>query len=246
MAWPPAPVYYPGYPGHPYTPAQPSAYTFGQPSFPGYNSWNAGYGLGTQEVGASWGCGAPSRHPRYYYEDGNLAIQIGSTQYNLHRYLFKSAQDFPWHEESYYGANGAPFALHESQTDFDRLLSVLYPADYTSHECKTAEEWTSVLVLADKWGMQNIRTLAIAQLSLCAGAIDKIALGHRYGVAEWLKPGYMELAMRKEALTAEEGAKLGVEALVRIAALKDEVLGNLSAYVDEDKFSALLQRKLWM
>jgi hypothetical protein len=94
--------------------------------------------------------------------------------------------------------------------------------------------------------MQNIRKLAINKLAECAGPVDKITLGHRYNVKEWLGPAYLALAMRKEPLTGEEGRKIGVEALVRIAALKDEVFANLTTYVDQDKFAELFKSKLAM
>jgi len=186
---------------------------------------------------------ALSKHPRFWYEDGNLEIQLENTDYKLHRHLFDRATNFPalWD----FG-DDEPCYLAESKTDFDRLLSVLYPADYSEHECKTAEEWTSVLLLADKWKIPDIRRLAIKQLALCAGPVEKIALGHRYHVTEWLGPAYLTLAMRKEPVSSAEGAKMGVEALVRISALKDEVFANLTAYVDEDKFSELFASKLAM
>ncbi|KAF8143665.1 hypothetical protein K438DRAFT_1425650, partial [Mycena galopus ATCC 62051] len=85
-------------------------------------------------------------------------------------------------------------------------------------ECKTVEEWISVLRLADELDVQDIRRLA-----LCAGPVDKIALGHQYKITEWLGPAYLALVMRKQSITTEKGAKLGVEALVQIRALKDEI-----------------------
>ncbi|KAJ7647865.1 hypothetical protein FB45DRAFT_733010 [Roridomyces roridus] len=185
---------------------------------------------------------SPVRHPRFWFEDGNLAIRVENTLYNLHRYLFAKSSTF----SAYQYQLGGTRELKENKTDFDRLLSILYPTDYGSHQCKTTEEWTSVLLLANKWGMWDIRRLAISQLSICAGPVDKIALGHRYNVQEWLGPAYMELTMRGQAISAEEGAKLGVDAMVRLGALKDEVFGNLPAFVDEDKFSDLFAQKLYV
>lgn len=94
--------------------------------------------------------------------------------------------------------------------------------------------------------MQDVRRLAINRLASCAGPVDKIALGHRYNVPEWLGPAYLALAMRKEPVTSAEGSGMGVEALVRIAALKDEVFANLTEYVDQNKFAELFASKLAM
>jgi hypothetical protein len=177
--------------------------------------------------------------------------------YRLHRYLFKKSSWF-------FNSIDQPNYFVFTKKDFDRFLSILYPScvpthlftfsciqltvcrDYCKHECETAEEWTSVLLVADQGGMQNIRKLAINKLAECAGPVDKITLGHRYNIKEWLGPAYLALAMRKEPLTGEEGRKIGVEALVRIAALKDEVFANLTTYVDQDKFAELFKSKLAM
>ncbi|KAJ7099356.1 hypothetical protein B0H15DRAFT_771524 [Mycena belliarum] len=185
------------------------------------------------------------RHPRFWHSDGNLLIQVENTQYKLHRYLFNKAKNFPALWVSSAGNSfDNPFYMSESKTDFDRFLSVLYPTDYSEHECRTTEEWTSVLSLANQWGMESVRRLAVKHLAACAGPVDKIALGHRYNIPEWLAPAYLALAMRREAITGAEGAKMGVEALVRIGALKDEVFANLTEYVDQEKFSQLFASKM--
>ncbi|KAJ7133745.1 hypothetical protein C8R43DRAFT_895062 [Mycena crocata] len=190
--------------------------------------------------GPSWGTVTP-RHPRFWYADGNLILNTGNTEYRIHQYLFSKAKNFPnpW--------PGMDLHLRETKSvDLDHFLSILYPSDYSEHECKTAEAWSSVLLLADAWKMEDIRRLAIKQLAECAGPVDKIALGHKHNIPEWLGPAYLTLAMRKEPINAMEGAKMGVEALVRIAALKDEVFANLTQYVDQDKFAELFASKLAM
>ncbi|KAF7374236.1 Ubiquitin carboxyl-terminal hydrolase [Mycena sanguinolenta] len=174
------------------------------------------------------------KHPRFWYADGDRQFIVENTEYQLHRYLFSKAATPP-----------RRLFLTESKLDFDRFLSILYPTNYSTHECKTAEEWTSVLRLADKWGMQDIRRLSIAQLTLCAGPVDKIALGHQYKITEWLGPAYLALVTRKQSITAEEGAKLGVEALVRIRALGDEVFNqDRTKYINEKLFYEAFATKL--
>ncbi|KAJ7721474.1 hypothetical protein B0H16DRAFT_1335341 [Mycena metata] len=179
-----------------------------------------------------------AKHPRFYHADGNLTVIIGDMQYKLHRYLFKKCSWF-------FQSNGEPtYLLGFTHKDFDHFLSILYPQDYSEEECKTAEEWTSVLTVAVDAGMQDVRRLAIKRLTSLASPVDKIALGHRYNIKEWLGPAYLALAMRKEPISSLEGAKIGIEALVRVAALKDEVFANLTSYVDQNKFSELFASKL--
>jgi hypothetical protein len=182
--------------------------------------------------------------------------QVDNTLYRLHRYLFSKGS---W----YLNLGEQPTHLWESKKDFDRFLTILYPSyvllsllftrslihqwlssDYSKHECETAEEWASVLTVADHVGMQDIRRLAISRLAECAGPVDKIVLGHRYNVTEWLAPAYLALATRTESISAAEGARLGVDALVRLAALQDEIYGNLRSYVNPEKFAEMFASKL--
>ncbi|KAF7362459.1 ARID domain-containing protein [Mycena venus] len=180
---------------------------------------------------------AHPKHPRFFFMDGNVTVVVEKTLYKLHQYLFTKTD---W----YFEINGAPTYLFENKKDFDRFLSVLYPSDYSKHECETAEEWTSVLSIADHARMPDIRRLAIKHLAECAGPVDKIVLGHRYDVKEWLAPAYLALAMRSESITAAEGARLGVDALVRLAALQDEIYGNLKTYINPEKFAEMFASKL--
>ncbi|KAJ7251146.1 hypothetical protein B0H12DRAFT_1018833 [Mycena haematopus] len=179
------------------------------------------------------------KHPRFFFTDGNMVVIVESTLYKLHRYLFDKRGVSIW-----FYAGDQPTHVWETKKDFDRFLTILYPSDYSKHECETAEEWTSVLTVADNVGMHDIRRLAISRLAECAGPVDKIMLGHRYNINEWLAPAYLALAMRTESVTPAEGAKLGVDALVRLAALQDEVYLNLRTYINPEKFAEMFASKL--
>lgn len=82
---------------------------------------------------------------------------------------------------------------------------------------KTTAQWTSILHLAAKWEFENIKLLAIDNLTTHAAPIDKIVLGRRYGITEWLPSAYEAVCTRADPLTLEEGMKLGIEDTVRIS-----------------------------
>ncbi|KAJ7072894.1 hypothetical protein C8F01DRAFT_1105624 [Mycena amicta] len=169
------------------------------------------------------------KHPRFWFPDGNLTLVVEDTEYRLHQYLFN---DF------------VP-AFYQGQTKkaLDRFLSVLYPSEYTQHECTTAEEWISVLQVAHPRHPKVVR-LAVQQLSSCASAVDKIWLSQLYDIKEWLEPAFLELALRKKPLTVEEGRKLGGEVVVRIGAMKYELFANLATYLDDKKMGELVKQQL--
>lgn len=60
-------------------------------------------------------------------------------------------------------------------------------------------QWTLILYLAAKWEFENIRFLAIDSLTAHALPIDKIVLGCRYGITEWLPGAYEVVCTRGSA-----------------------------------------------
>ena len=65
-----------------------------------------------------------------------------------------------------------------------------------------------MLHLSAKWGFESIKLLAIDKLTAHAAPIDKIVLGRRYGIDDWLPGAYEVVCMRADPLTVEEGTKL--------------------------------------
>ncbi|PPQ63759.1 hypothetical protein CVT24_004268 [Panaeolus cyanescens] len=107
--------------------------------------------------------------------------------------------------------------------DFDCLLSVFYPRSFDSLDRSTAE-WVSILSLSTRWSFADIRQSAVNHLAPrgVTTAIDKIVLGTKYDVREWLAPAYEEVCLRERALDVEEGARLGSERVVKIFKLRVE------------------------
>ncbi|KZP25198.1 hypothetical protein FIBSPDRAFT_673074, partial [Athelia psychrophila] len=109
-----------------------------------------------------------------------------------------------------------------STRDLDLFLSILYPSSFGLFSASTVDEWSRILRLADKWSFESIRALAITQLAPIASPIDKIVLGRRYGVNEWLPDAYETVCVRPAALTLDEGRRLGVDDVIRINAIRQE------------------------
>ncbi|KZP08642.1 hypothetical protein FIBSPDRAFT_688608, partial [Athelia psychrophila] len=105
---------------------------------------------------------------------------------------------------------------------FDKFLSILYPYEYGLYTATTVDEWSNILHLADLWGFQSIRALAIKHLVPIASDIDKIVLGKRYAIGGWLVGAYTAVCKRVAPLTEEEGARLGVQDVVRIFTVREE------------------------
>ncbi|KZP11842.1 hypothetical protein FIBSPDRAFT_173855 [Athelia psychrophila] len=161
-----------------------------------------------------------SRHTLYYFEDGNVVFLIEDTLYNVHRYFF--ARDSSHFRTILKGTDAShPCVMSDvSCEDFDEFLAILYPTDFRRPTEKNTAQWTSILHLAAKWGFENIKLFAIDNLTANATPIDKIVLGRRYGIIDWLPRAYEAVCTRADPLTLEEGIKLGVEDTVRISAAR--------------------------
>ncbi|KZP04645.1 hypothetical protein FIBSPDRAFT_878285 [Athelia psychrophila] len=164
-----------------------------------------------------------TRHSQYYFKDGNVVFLIEETLYNVHRYFFeRDSAHVRSILESVQGVHdNNPLVLPDvTCSDFDEFLAILYPTDFRRPTQKTTAQWTSVLHLAAKWGFESIQLLAIDNLAATAIPVDKIVLGRRYGISDWLPGAYEAVCTRADPLTVEEGMKLGVEDIVRISAAR--------------------------
>ncbi|KZP22520.1 hypothetical protein FIBSPDRAFT_859569 [Athelia psychrophila] len=145
-----------------------------------------------------------TRHPQYYFKDGNVVFLIEEVLYNVHRYFFErdSTHFRSILESAQRSDEHNPIVLPDIRcADFDEFLAILYPT-------------------SAKWGFESIQLLAIDKLTATAIPVDKIVLGRRYGISDWLPGAYEAVCTRADPLTVEEGMKLGVEDIIRISAVR--------------------------
>lgn len=83
--------------------------------------------------------------------------------------------------------------------------------------------WESVLKTSTKWGLLDIRNMAIRALLHCSvDAIDRISLGRIYGIPYWMRTGYLHLSRREDAISEEEGMRLGAKSLSRLCWIREK------------------------
>ncbi len=92
--------------------------------------------------------------------------------------------------------------------------------------------------------MKKIRDLAINRLGSIASPVDKIALANEHNIKEWLVPAFTDLCTRFQPLTLDEGKKLGVDAVIKLATLKHEIKENLVNFLDAEKVSKAVEATL--
>jgi hypothetical protein len=88
-------------------------------------------------------------------------------------------------------------------------------------------EWISVLKLSTKWFFNELRKLAISQLSSTwMSAIDRICLAEEYRVYDWLPQGHEQVVYdvvsihgSLKGLSAREGGRIGMEVALELSGI---------------------------
>jgi len=85
-------------------------------------------------------------------------------------------------------------------------------------------EWCKLLVISSKLACEQARARAIEELTANkskVSPIDRIELGNKCNVPQWLPEAYAEAFVRWNHLKREEGEKLGLEITVKVLRGRD-------------------------
>ncbi|KDQ53599.1 hypothetical protein JAAARDRAFT_91085, partial [Jaapia argillacea MUCL 33604] len=166
------------------------------------------------------------KHKSFYIHDDMVVFLVEDTLFRVHSFFFKRDSEYFRTLLSQHGPSSETYPIKLdgiSVADFETFLGVLYPTDFSKCTATTADEWTSVLALATKWSFTTIRSLAIRELFPLASPVDKIVVGHQYDIPEWLQDAYIAVCERPEALTKKEGERLGLDEVIKISQLRQDV-----------------------
>ncbi|KAK0226388.1 hypothetical protein IW262DRAFT_1457617 [Armillaria fumosa] len=173
---------------------------------------------------------SPSRSQDYYWE--NIVLQVEDTLFRIPKqYLagkseaFDSMLSLPQGGSEPEGiSDERPIQLSGiKKIDFERLLQILHPIDAMKQPELSINGWVSVLALSSLWRIA-VRKSAIEHLTTSLSQIspaDRIVLGRKYSVAQWVSSGYEELASRVEAVSLEEGERVGWSTALRIEHIRE-------------------------
>ncbi|TRM67177.1 hypothetical protein BD626DRAFT_484978 [Schizophyllum amplum] len=106
------------------------------------------------------------KHKLYYFSDGNLELELfwsfdRRTVYNLHRTVVERLcpallQDIP------FGTSKRSLQCHPS--DFDALVSLMYPRAIGDIQVMIPSQWWSIVRLAERFSMGSLLAVAIQRL----------------------------------------------------------------------------------
>ncbi|KAK7029792.1 hypothetical protein R3P38DRAFT_2931273 [Favolaschia claudopus] len=176
---------------------------------------------------------ATRKHDEYYFEDGNIVIQVSGTLFRLwDGTLRRHSKAFPVPPVSLLDKvqdgtdDEHPLVLEGvDSSDFERLLWIIYPPILGQCKATTPRDWTAILDLATRWKFLDIRELAIRELGAFEmDPVEKIELQHRYQIKrQWAYSSYIALCSRNHALDVIEGRQLGIETTVNVAFAREKL-----------------------
>ncbi|KZT27201.1 hypothetical protein NEOLEDRAFT_1131230 [Neolentinus lepideus HHB14362 ss-1] len=167
-------------------------------------------------------------HDHYFFDDGTVTFMVERTLFRVHRFFFERdsalfRDQLLTHPEVRSG--DSIVELKDcTALDFERFLGVLYPNAFNQHTATTLEEWSSILALSAQWGFESIRLLAIREVFPLASSIDRVALGLKYDIKDWLLDAYLDICLRRDPISDDEAERLGAKDVARVSRLREKIL----------------------
>ena len=104
-----------------------------------------------------------------------------------------------------------------------------------------------MLELSNKWGMAQVKALAIQKLTPITTAVEKIIIAKKHALPlvehrEWLIPAYTELCARRSPLTLEEAEDLDLPTILKVWEIQNTIMGSAYGCSDE-KVTEMVKQK---
>ncbi|CCM04332.1 uncharacterized protein FIBRA_06503 [Fibroporia radiculosa] len=196
------------------------------------------------ESGPLRGAGPVRVRSKFYMSDGSVFLSVLTatpvheqlTLYRVHRYFLERDSDFfrsllvlpPGDAER--GPDGATEEtaiplLGVTTHEMECLLFFLYHGMYERKVWR--DDWVALLSISSRFLFEGIRKRAVQEITRFTEPLDpveRVVLATRHDVPQWLKPAYVELCQRRDALSVKEGQQIGLETAIPLARAREELL----------------------
>ncbi|CAE6470334.1 hypothetical protein ACGC1H_005939 [Rhizoctonia solani] len=174
-----------------------------------------------------------TRHPKFFFDNILVAIQIEDTLFNVHKYQLAKSEVFsdmfrmpmPEDGEPEEGSSPEnPIVLKGvAATDFVALLTVLYTSHFSSDQpTPDASLIVPAFRIANMFDFSELRAYLLPLAEKTLNDVDKIVFAREFDIKEWLTPAHVRLCQRAEPLSEEEANKLGVQSVLIISHMREK------------------------
>ncbi|KAF9479078.1 hypothetical protein BDN70DRAFT_710849 [Pholiota conissans] len=175
----------------------------------------------------------PERHGEYYIPSGDFFLLVDNTLFRVHAYFFdRDSEKFRKilgcavapNQIRIGSSDSKPFPVkNSSPAEFAKFLWMFYNTTYSDYSTATITDWTSILKVACEYDFIEVQHAAIRGLQTCTlTTVERIQIYELYKAhSKYLVPLYVEMAMRDEAPSNDEVAKLGSATALLIFRLRE-------------------------
>ncbi|KAH7338061.1 hypothetical protein B0J17DRAFT_660615 [Rhizoctonia solani] len=173
------------------------------------------------------------RHSEFFFDNTLVAIRIGKTLFNVHKYQLAKSEVFsdmfkmpkPEGKAPEEGSSPEyPIKLEGvAASDFAALLRVLYASHFSDDPpAPQAPLVIPAFRLANMFNFSKLRghLLPLAEQNL--DDVDKIVFAREFDIKDWLVPAHVRLCQREKPLNDEEARKLGVGSVLIISRMREQ------------------------
>ncbi|KAL5633905.1 hypothetical protein ACGC1H_005933 [Rhizoctonia solani] len=173
------------------------------------------------------------QHPKFFFDNILVAIQIEDTLFNVHKYQLAKSEVFsdmfqmpkPEGDQPEEGSSPEHPIIIEgvAASDFAALLTVLYASQFSSNQpTPDAPLIIPAFRLANMFDFSELRAYLLPLAEEKLGDVDKIVFAREFDIKEWLAPAHIRLCQRDDHLSIEEARKLEVDSVLMISRLREQ------------------------
>ncbi|EJD43183.1 hypothetical protein AURDEDRAFT_137960 [Auricularia subglabra TFB-10046 SS5] len=179
-----------------------------------------------------------TRHPQFWFNDGNVSLEVENVLFKLHKSLLASTSvmfsdmfvlgDGPNADGE--GSDGKPLALPETPLDqFEVLCRAIY-AGWGEQPKFSTGDLVQLLAIAHRFQAHAVHARAKDKLDKRSiGVVNRLLYAQRYSIDEWTSSACTALAQSLYTLSDDEAATIGWALAFRIASAQKLVIaGRLS------------------
>ncbi|KDN37616.1 hypothetical protein RSAG8_10021, partial [Rhizoctonia solani AG-8 WAC10335] len=159
------------------------------------------------------------RHPRFFFDDTLVAIQVESTLFKVHKNQLAKSEVFSDMLKKHRAEGDGPEKGSSPEdpipmkgiaaSDFAALLEVLYTGFFSINEpILDAPHIIPAFRLANTLDFPELRKCLLPHAEKCLGDVDMILLAREFNIREWLAPAHISLCRREEPPSIEEAKQL--------------------------------------
>ncbi|CAE6403690.1 unnamed protein product [Rhizoctonia solani] len=167
-------------------------------------------------------------------EDGDIELQLNNTLFKTRKYLLNKFDVLAKLVED--GESSGQFSTGPTQIprltmkcdaqligDFINTSKILYASVIDGPFEFDTPTLVSALRVATVYDYDALRRFSISKLERAnLSAIQRIKISHELDVVHWTEPAFEELANRAEPIQPDEARILGIDALLRVANMREE------------------------